>query len=144
MLSPATPIAAEAAKCPSPKRPLIPQAATSSIQMVAAAPTHLPIRSSCGAAGGRPAAAVRRQAVTPSRTIAGRRRSAARTRSDDLGPLIVEAELDLHQPSFAHRPPDARLLLRVEHQEPAAAGADQLAADRAVVHRQVVPAIDVG
>ena len=35
-------------------------------------------------------------------------------------------------------------VLGVEHQEAAAAGADQLAADRAVLHAQLVPFVDLG
>src|SRR3954453_12337919 len=56
----------------------------------------------------------------------------------DLRSLIIEAELDLGQAVAAHRRAQARLLLRVEEEETAAPGADQLAAERAIGHRQVV------
>src|SRR5262245_19112072 len=61
---------------------------------------------------------------------------------DDLGTLEVEAEAHLAQARLRHRPPQTHLLLGVEHQEATAAGTDQLAAQRPVRLRQLVPLVD--
>ena len=53
---------------------------------------------------------------------------------DDGRPFEVEAEPHLLQAGLAHGLAQPRLVLGVEHQEAAAARADQLAADRAVLH----------
>src|SRR5690242_10032267 len=63
--------------------------------------------------------------------------------SRDFRPFEVEVESDFGQPCFTHGVTQALLLLGVEHQEAAAASPDQLAADGAVVEREVVPLVDL-
>src|SRR5580698_9447158 len=58
---------------------------------------------------------------------------------DYLGAFKVELEADFGQSGLAHGLAQPRFLFRVEHQEAAAAGADQLAADSAVVDGDIVP-----
>src|SRR5947209_15766421 len=55
----------------------------------------------------------------------------------------VEPETDLLQARRRHGVAEPRLILRIEHQESAATGADQLAAGRTILHRVTVPLIDV-
>src|ERR1017187_4258560 len=60
-----------------------------------------------------------------------------------LAPLEVEAEADLLQAFFAHRVAEFSLVAGIEHQETAAAGANEFAAKRAMGHRVVIPVVDV-
>src|SRR5438128_1757329 len=60
----------------------------------------------------------------------------------DLGALEVEAEADLAQAGVCHGFAQARLVFGVEQQEAAAAGADELAAQRPVAQRQPIPLIN--
>jgi hypothetical protein len=57
---------------------------------------------------------------------------------------VIDGEAHLGQPGAAHRLPEAAHVLGVEQQEASGAGADELAADGAVVHAELVPAVDVG
>ncbi len=59
-------------------------------------------------------------------------------------PSKSKRDRNLHQARAAQCGSQASLLLGVEEQEAAAARADQLAADRAVVERELVPAVDLG
>ena len=63
---------------------------------------------------------------------------------DDLGAFEVEAEADFLEAFFAHGVTELFLVARVEHEEAAAAGADQLTAERALAHRVVIPVVDDG
>src|SRR6266705_545974 len=61
---------------------------------------------------------------------------------DHLGALEIEVEAHLLQAGLAHGGAQAHPVLGVEHQEAAAAGPDQLAADRAVAHGEIVAGVD--
>src|SRR5436190_18252318 len=56
--------------------------------------------------------------------------------------LVVEAEPNLRQSEAAHRRPQVGLGLRVEEQEPAAPGADELAAGCPALEAGVDPGVD--
>ena len=60
-----------------------------------------------------------------------------------LVPSKSKWKAHLGQPGLAHGMAQAHLVLGVEHQEAAAARPDQLAADRAVVHSEIVPVVDL-
>src|SRR5262245_37005716 len=55
----------------------------------------------------------------------------------------VEAEAHLAERHRGHRVAESWLVLGVEEQEAATARADQLAAERAAGHREIVPAVDL-
>src|SRR5581483_2552828 len=57
--------------------------------------------------------------------------------------VIVEMEADLDEALLAHGMAEPGLVLGDEHEEPAAAGADQLAAGGAVAAPDIVPVIDL-
>src|SRR5262245_18850581 len=63
---------------------------------------------------------------------------------DYIGPLKIESEAYLAELRLAHRTPQSSLVFCVEHQEAAATGADEFPAQGTVLHRQVVPAVDLG
>src|SRR5262245_60555812 len=70
-------------------------------------------------------------------------RSTARGSLDDgLGAFEIEAEADLGQAGADHGVAQPGLVLGVEHQEPATAGTDQLATNRAVLERELIPFVD--
>src|SRR5215471_7247786 len=71
------------------------------------------------------------------------RRPATSLLRHDLGAVGIKAEAHLSQSSFAHGVAQPRLVFGIEHQKAAAAGADQLAADSAVVAGEIVPGIDL-
>ncbi len=73
-----------------------------------------------------------------------RGRSGGLVLRDDLGAFEVEAEADLLEAFFAHRVAEPGDVFGVEHEEAAAACADEFAAERAVLHGVVVPVVDVG
>src|SRR5438552_2253454 len=54
----------------------------------------------------------------------------------------IEAHPHLAQSCLAHGPAQPGLVFGVEHQEAAAAGADQLAAQRSVAHGQLIIFVD--
>src|SRR5262249_4956069 len=57
--------------------------------------------------------------------------------------LEVEAEAHFAQAGLRHRVTQAGLIFSIEHQEAAAARADQLAAERAVLHRHLIPRVNL-
>src|SRR5881394_1254505 len=73
-------------------------------------------------------------------------KAAGKTWSGDhqLGPFDVEAEPNFHEAGLAHGVTEPRLVfLGVEHEEAAAPGADQLAAEGAAGFGQFVPLVDL-
>src|SRR4051812_32344538 len=64
-----------------------------------------------------------REPTTGAARPATKRRPAA-WRSEDLGAFVVEGDLDLGQPGLAQLAAQAHLLLGIEQQEAASAGAD--------------------
>src|SRR3954454_11724343 len=66
------------------------------------------------------------------------------SRNHQLRSLEIKTETHFLQSRLPHGMPQLRLVfLGVEHQEAAAAGADQLAAERAVGAREIVPFVDL-
>src|SRR5262249_35863594 len=61
-----------------------------------------------------------------------------------FGALEVEAEAHLFEPLLQHGVEEPSLVLRVEHEKAAAAGADQLSAERPVAHGYIVPRVNFG
>src|SRR5258707_600144 len=78
------------------------------------------------------------------RKAAASQREWRRWSSQKLGTVEVEAKAQLAQPLVAHRRTQLFWPLRIEHQKATAAGADQLAAHRAMRSCHRVPAVDVG
>src|ERR1700733_3945939 len=74
---------------------------------------------------------------------AARRPTTPGSRPDDPRALELEPEPHLAQPCARHRGAQLLAVARVEQQEAAAAGADELAAERAVRAAERVPRIDV-
>src|SRR5262245_22817888 len=91
-------------------------------------PAGISVRSRSAAASAWP---VRRQAPRPERSL-----------EQDLRAFEIETKTDLLQPRSRHRRPQSAVLLGVEHQKSAAAGADQLASDSSVATPKLVPLID--
>src|SRR5947199_5906680 len=60
-----------------------------------------------------------------------------------LRPFKIEPEPHFLQPRIRHRPPQRFSVFGVEQQEPAAARADELAADCAVAPSELVPLVDL-
>src|SRR5512142_574033 len=61
---------------------------------------------------------------------------------EHLGALEIETEAHFLQTGLAHGAAEAHLVVRVKHQKATAARADQLAAKRAILARQFIPAVD--
>src|ERR1700690_1059111 len=61
-----------------------------------------------------------------------------------LGPLEIEPEADLLEALLPHGVAQLLLVAGVEHEEAAAARADELPAERAIGHGEVVPLVDLG
>src|SRR5262249_12659302 len=71
-------------------------------------------------------------------------RAERRSRHDHLGAFEVEAESNLAEAFGAEDVAQPGLVGGVKHQDAPPARPDELAADRPVLEREVVPAVDVG
>src|SRR5258705_489540 len=67
----------------------------------------------------------------------------AASREQHLGAFEVKAEAHFLEPGLPHRLAYRPMLLGVEEQKPAAAGADELAADRPGLPAALVPRVDL-
>src|SRR3569833_1961582 len=101
--------------------------------------------SSCQWMNGRP---TKGNSALGTRSVTGRSRIASpparmatgsMSGQHQLGALEIEPEADLLQPGLCHRGAQLVAVTRIEHQESTAAGAHELAADRAIAPGQLVP-----
>ncbi len=79
----------------------------------------------------------------PRRQAAGENGDGQTHANSTLVPSKSNRKRTSSRPAAGHRRPQAPMVLGVEHQEAAAAGADQLAAERAVLPAELVPLVDL-
>src|SRR5208282_5008069 len=74
----------------------------------------------------------------------GRMRGAfSNSRNHQLRSFKIEPEPDFLEPGLPHGVAESGLVFGVKHEKTAAARADELAAERAVGHREVIPLVDL-
>src|SRR5208283_3805101 len=78
----------------------------------------------------------------PAKRGEGRGEGIDSSRNEQLGALEIKPEADFLESGLAHGMTQPGLVLRIKHEETATSRANELAAEGAAGHRQVIPLVD--